>query len=298
MARPAPAVDRTVAVLNLLAAHPDTAFSLSELCRRLDINKATAHAMLTALADSGFLLRNPRDKSYTLGPALIALGSAAAARRLELVEFARAPMQALASATGLQCVVSSAMGEEIVFLAVAGEVVPFGPHVRVGQRIPLAPPIGTVFMAWSLPDDVDTWLNRSTSGKPLAEPELERFRNGVRAVRRRGYSVGLEPDVLGVRLGQSLDDHEAVPPLLAELSHTSYLMDDFGGSTHRIGHLAAPVFGPDERVAMVLTLYGFQKQLSGADIDVLATRLTATTREITFAVRGRHPDLRVSGLLD
>jgi DNA-binding IclR family transcriptional regulator len=298
MARPAPAVDRTVAVLNLLAAHPDTAFSLSEMCRRLDINKATAHAMLTALAESGFLLRNPRDKSYTLGPALIALGSAAAARRLELVEFARAPMQTLAAGTGLQCVVSSAMGEEIVFLAVAGEVVPFGPHVRVGQRIPLAPPIGTVFMAWSLPDDVDSWLDRSTTGRPLAEPELGRFRNGVRAVRRRGYSVGLEPDVLGVRLGQSLDDHEAVPPLLAELSHTSYLMDDFGGGTHRIGHLAAPVFGPDERVAMVLTLYGFQKQLSGADIDALATRLTATTREITFAVRGRHPDLRVSGLLD
>ena len=297
MARPAPAVDRTVAVLNLLAAHPDTAFSLSEMCRRLDINKATAHAMLTALADSGFLLRNPRDKSYTLGPALIALGSAAAARRLELVEFARAPMQHLAAETGLQCVVSSAMGEEIVFLAVAGEVVPFGPHVRVGQRIPLAPPIGTVFMAWSLPDEVDTWLDRA-AGKPLSEPELERFRNGVRAVRRRGYSVGLEPDVLGVRLGQSLDDHEAVPPLLAELSHTSYLMDDFGTGSHRIGHLAAPVFGPDERVAMVLTLYGFQKQLSGADIDGLASRLTATTREITFAVRGRHPDLRVSGLLD
>lgn len=297
MARPAPAVDRTVAVLNLLAAHPDTAFSLSELCRRLDINKATAHAMLTALSDSGFLLRNPRDKSYTLGPALIALGSAAAARRLELVEFARSPMQHLAADTGLQCVVSSAMGEEIVFLAVAGEVVPFGPHVRVGQRIPLAPPIGTVFMAWSLPDEVDGWLDR-TVGRPLSQEELGRYRNGVRAVRRRGYSVGLEPDVLGVRLGQSLDDHEAVPALITELSHTSYLMDDFGAGTHRVGHLAAPVFGPDERVAMVLTLYGFTKQLTGADVAQLATRLTATTREITFAVRGRHPDLRVSGLLD
>ena len=297
MARPAPAVDRTVAVLNLLAAHPDTAFSLSELCRRLDINKATAHAMLTALADSGFLLRNPRDKSYTLGPALIALGSAAAARRLELVEFARAPMSQLSASTGLQCVVSSAMGEEIVFLAVAGEVIPFGPHVRVGQRVPLAPPIGTVFMAWSLPDEVDTWLHR-TVGRPLSADELDRYRNGVRAVRRRGYSVGLEPDVLGVRLSQSLDDHEAVPALITELSHTSYLMDEFGPGPHRIGHLAAPVFGPDERVAMVLTLYGFTKQLSGAAIDELATRLTATTREITFAVRGRHPDLRVSGLLD
>ena len=297
MARPAPAVDRTVAVLTLLAAHPDTAFSLSELCRRLDINKATAHAMLTALSDSGFLLRNPRDKSYTLGPALIALGSAAAARRLELVEFARSPMGQLAADTNLQCVVSSAMGEEIVFLAVAGEVVPFGPHVRVGQRIPLAPPIGTVFTAWSLPDEVDAWLDR-TVGRPLTAEELERYRNGVRAVRRRGYSVGLEPDVLGAGLGQSLDDHEAGPALIGELPHTSYLMDDFGTGTHRIGHLAAPVFGPDERVAMVLTLYGFTRQLTGADVAQLAAKLTAATREITFAVRGRHPDLRVSGLLD
>jgi hypothetical protein len=152
-------------------------------------------------------------------------------------------------------------------------------------------------MAWSLPDEVDTWLHR-TVGRPLSADELDRYRNGVRAVRRRGYSVGLEPDVLGVRLSQSLDDHEAVPALITELSHTSYLMDEFGPGPHRIGHLAAPVFGPDERVAMVLTLYGFTKQLSSADIDGLATRLTATTREITFAVRGRHPDLRVSGLLD
>ena len=52
MARPAPAVERTVATLNFLAAHPDEPFTLSELSRRLDITKATAHTMLNAIASS------------------------------------------------------------------------------------------------------------------------------------------------------------------------------------------------------------------------------------------------------
>ena len=46
MARPAPAIDLTVALVTFLAAHPGRSFTLSDLARRLDLNKATAHRML------------------------------------------------------------------------------------------------------------------------------------------------------------------------------------------------------------------------------------------------------------
>ena len=60
MARPAPAVDRAVEILDFLADNPRDAFSLSELARRLDLNKASAHAILNALTDRGLPAAPPR----------------------------------------------------------------------------------------------------------------------------------------------------------------------------------------------------------------------------------------------
>ena len=45
MARRAPAVERSIAVLNYLAARPDDRFTLSEIARATDLNKATLHAI-------------------------------------------------------------------------------------------------------------------------------------------------------------------------------------------------------------------------------------------------------------
>jgi DNA-binding IclR family transcriptional regulator len=76
VARRAPAIERCVAVLNHLAERPRESFTLSQIARELDLNKATAHSLLTTLVDAGYLVRHQRDKSYGLGPALIALGNA------------------------------------------------------------------------------------------------------------------------------------------------------------------------------------------------------------------------------
>ena len=45
MPRPAPAIGRTISLLNFLAAHPDESFSLSELARRLDGTGVTANCL-------------------------------------------------------------------------------------------------------------------------------------------------------------------------------------------------------------------------------------------------------------
>src|SRR6202008_2133818 len=102
----APAVDRTVALLNFLAAHTDQEWSLSELARRLHLNKATAHAMLTPLTDPGYVLRHPVEKTFTLGPAVIAVGNAPAVRQFEIVDFARGEMQGLADDLSARCIAS------------------------------------------------------------------------------------------------------------------------------------------------------------------------------------------------
>src|SRR5205809_7052103 len=93
--RPAPGAERVVAVLNFLAAHPDESFTLSELARRLNLNKATCHALLMTLTEAGYLLRHPSRMTYMLGPSMVAIGSAAPAPS-QAVDVAREEIRPLA----------------------------------------------------------------------------------------------------------------------------------------------------------------------------------------------------------
>ena len=75
MARPALSASRTTAVLDLLTAFPGRAFTMAEIVRATKINVASCHAVLAALTSRGYLTRLPQ-KTYVLGPALIAVGHA------------------------------------------------------------------------------------------------------------------------------------------------------------------------------------------------------------------------------
>ncbi|MFT5222859.1 MAG: DNA-binding IclR family transcriptional regulator, partial [Glaciecola sp.] len=102
MARRSPAIERCVAVLNHLAAKPDEQYTLSELARDLELNKATAHAMLATLVDEQYVMRDPDTLAYSLGPALIAVGTAARAT-YPAARLAEAPMAALSEDLQLTC---------------------------------------------------------------------------------------------------------------------------------------------------------------------------------------------------
>jgi DNA-binding IclR family transcriptional regulator len=271
-------------LLNFLAAHPEDPWSLSELARRLDLNKATAHAMLATLTDAGYLLRHPVDKTFTLGPGVIAVGNAAAVREYEVVDFARAEMQSLADELAVRCIASAAIGHEIVFLAASGEAEPFGLHIQVGARLPLVPPLGTVFVAWSSPEEIDEWLRRL--GPSASDEELRRYRDAVDTVRRRGYSLGLEVRAARGLIEPEGDRHSA----FSELGHNEYVLLELEHSaSYRLSHIAAPVFGPDGRVVLSLNLMGFRNELGAEQVPELAERVTEATNRVTKAIHGKVP---------
>src|SRR4051794_16756689 len=96
MPRPALSATRAVAVLNFLAAHPRDSFTLSDLSARLDINLASAHSLLAALTDAGYVVRDARQRTYGLGPTVDALGIAALERHA-VIDLARDAARQLAS---------------------------------------------------------------------------------------------------------------------------------------------------------------------------------------------------------
>jgi DNA-binding IclR family transcriptional regulator len=287
MARPAPAAARTTEILDFLAANPGRSFSLSELSRRLDINKASAHAICHALCDAGYLVRHPTRKDYSLGPATIAVGQAARGQN-PVLDFARDEMGDLAVELDLGCFACGAMGDEIVILDRAGHRRPFGVDVAVGHRVPLVPPLGTVFVAWSPPEEIDEWLRRVGS----ASSDLARYREAVAAVRARGYSVSLAAEsrlALGRALGEP--DRSEVRRAVEELAADEYLVSELEPSqSYRVSQITAPVFDANGTVALALSLVGFQGAVPATDIPPVAVRLTESADRVTKAVHGRHPD--------
>lgn len=288
MARRSPAVDRSVAVLNHLAAVPRQRFTLSELARDLDLNKATAHALLTTLVDVGYLVRHDDDKTYALGPALIALGNAAL-ESYPAATLARESMNRLSDELDLEVVASAAIGGEIVILASAGTSRPLGINVQPGLRLPLVPPLGTVFVAWSGHREIDRWLNRL--GPDASDDDLERYRRALEVVRHRGYSVGLGGDEQQ-RMVEAITASAApgrAPRTPVAPGEEYALVELADGAPYTLNHIGAPVFGPDGRVALALFLIGFRGQIAADEVPRYAGRLVEEATEVTTGLRGVIP---------
>ena len=291
-----PAIDRTVALVTFLADNPGQSFSLSELARRLELNKATAHAMVVALTESGWLVRHPVDKAYRLGPALVAIGHAATAAAREALEAARPLMRRLADERGTQCVATAVVGDEMVIVAVEGRPHALGLTAQPGYRAPLAPPFGTVFLAWADQQAVARWFDQ-------LGPDEERraaYRDAIAAIRERGYALGLEGDqaarLQAARAGLvAAAAEQGVSAELAQLlaqvdDGGDYLLSHLEGSTaYALNMIAAPVFDRDGRVVLALTLMGFRQRLRAEEVAAYADPLCAVAAEVTLAVGGHPP---------
>jgi DNA-binding IclR family transcriptional regulator len=295
MARRAPGADRSVAVLDLMATHPDERFTLSEVARRCDLNKATAHALLSALADHGVLLRHPAEKRYSLGPRLVAIGDAAR-RGYTALDFLPPLLDRLAARAGYVARAWQRQDDQVTVVAQS-------PPRRVEHdevRLPLIPPVGALFMAWSDSPSVEAWLARAAAAEAV-RPALD----ALAALRRLGFAVTLatpewraltEPRPPGSSAGADADaDREApgdeVRRLLAAVARQRVLAVDVDpAATYLPAEVAAPVFSATGRVELALAVtVPAGMDLTGAQVLVLGREVGAAADELTAAVRGQRP---------
>ena len=290
MARPAPGADRSVAVLELLASHPDERFTLSEVARRCDLNKATAHALLSALSDHGVLLRHPGEKRYSLGPRLIAIGDAAR-RGYTALDFVAPVLSALADRTGLWARAWRSADDHAVPVAQAGVPVAMARRPLGSVRVPLAPPLGALFVAWSDEPTIQAWLARAASAEAV-RPAVE----ALPFIRARGYAVALASPEWRA-LSEPREQGEPVPTpdelrrmVLAVARQPLLLADVDEAVTYRAADIGAPVFSSTGAVELVLSVSGLpDEDIPGARLTALAEEVVAAARELTAAVRGRPP---------
>ena len=285
-----------MAVLELLATHPDERFTLSEVARRCSLNKATAHALLNTLSERGVLLRHPGEKRYSLGPRLVAIGDAAR-RGYTAVDFAPAVLDELAAVTGLAASAWRVEGDTMVCVARSGR----GERDRSrGARpqagLPLVPPVGLVFMAWSDGPSVEAWLARAGAVDTVG-PAVE----ALPAVRRQGYAVmEASPEWSALTAGtgapgRGLEPGPAVQrELLRTVAHQPLVvgaLDD--RRAYRPADVSAPVFGSAARIELALSVSFVDdargEAIDGSELRAVGAHVVAAANTLTQAVRGHRP---------
>ncbi|MGC4049949.1 MAG: helix-turn-helix domain-containing protein [Paludibaculum sp.] len=292
--RNSPPTERVVAVLEFLAAHPDERFGLSELGRRVDISKPTCLGILTTLTAGGYLVRddgNGRDKTYRLGPALIALGHRAQ-ESLRVSPDARTELRTLSDEFGTAAAVSAVIGDRITVLDLVG---PRGADtgVTIGQSYPFAPPVGLMFVLWD-PAALRAWLAKAPT-VPL-RTDSARLALVVDSCRSAGYLVerltpaGRRLYSLMAGVSGTLPDElvALLRELVADIGERVYLPGEAPSARHDVSVISAPVYDHHQRQAMVMSLH-IGHALTDDEISERARALVAAADRITARAAGNKP---------
>lgn len=277
MTASSPPTRRVIDVVELLVGRRDRPIRLSDVVSTLDINKATASAILNQLCESGWVARDPIDKTFTVGDTLTRL-----ARRLDssatLTRAARAAATA-ARETGYAASVSERDGDILTITAFTpGRHHPW--RASPGDQVPFAAPFGPAYAAWETDPERRAWISRSGI-------DSEGFATTIQAqldsTRSRGFSVEqTDPEMLAA-VPSLAKLHAALPPTMRE--HLNQVLTELVRTTSNdpttqhddryVGVIAAPIFAAGGRVAYNLCLHPFTS-LAPDRIRQLGERLRAT----------------------
>lgn len=144
---------RGLAILKLLARYQPAGLRISDIGRRLGLNKATAVRLTQALVDERFVVRDAATRCYRLGPETFAIGLAAEPG-YSLQRLATASLRALALETGDWVFFSVLQGLEAICISRETGDMPIPPDaLRLGDRHPLGIGAGGLALLAALPDD-------------------------------------------------------------------------------------------------------------------------------------------------
>ncbi|OAN42326.1 IclR family transcriptional regulator [Mycolicibacterium iranicum] len=290
--RASPPTDRVVRLLDFLASRPTERFGVSDLARRIGLSKPTCLGIVTSLAEAGYLVRDPADKTYRLGPSLITLGHKAQ-ESLRVSPAAREQLRRLSARYDATAALSAVVDDRITLLDL---VAPAGadPGVEVGQSYPFAPPVGLMFVLWD--DEAErSWLEMQPT-LPL-RMDMERLSRVTARCRADGYLVErLTPG--GRRLYSLMAGMPTTLPgelrallgeLVSDIGERVYLRDENPSRKRTdISVISAPVFDHYRRQVMVASMH-IGKALTDNEITVRARAVVETADAVTAHLGGAKP---------
>lgn len=130
----APAVVKSVTILDLVAASPDE-LTLAELSRRMEIAKSSVFSVCSTLVELGVLTRNP-DQTYAIGPHVMRWATSFSRRNDLATEFARIWDESTVELSGATITLTVLDGNEVVYIAARNSSKTAWFTYRIGMRLP------------------------------------------------------------------------------------------------------------------------------------------------------------------
>jgi DNA-binding IclR family transcriptional regulator len=282
MTRSSPGVRRMVAILDFFADHPGETFTLTDLVRSLKLSRATCHALLTGLVNSGYLYRT-YDKSYVIGPRLVAIGRIAG-EHFSPLRVAQPEMRALADEYSAICSAFAREGDDVVVKSRASSLSQLGSSLPQGVRLKLRPPFSAIYFAWVSPEVAQAWSDRLDP--PPTAAQSEQVIKATAFARQHGFLFGVRnPNASGQEEPpeQLFKGQRADYPVTLE-----YEMDL--KRKYQLVFINSPVFDEHQEVIFTLGLMGFTGMYSGADIERMGQSLRAACDRVT-SFAGRRIEL-------
>ena len=184
-------IRRVVRILNALAREPEGGFRLSEISRATGLHKATAHRMLAALMDEGFVEQVADQQRYRLGIELFVLGSAVNVR-FEIKSLARPSLARVCHATQDTAYLSIRRGFDAVCIdRLEGDYPIKTLTLNIGSVRPLGVGAGSMALLAFLPDREIEEVIAENASRLANYPKLtpETILRIVRETRERQFSL-------------------------------------------------------------------------------------------------------------
>lgn len=196
----APTVKKTFQILRLMSK-TEKGMRISELSKGLNISKSTVHGITSALEELGAIMRNPKNKSYTLGVTLFELGKLAHTR-IDLKDIARPFLEHLMIKTQESVFLGVRNRNHATILDIVESTMDLKITSPVGTRIPLmAGATGKIFLSSMTEEQIREFIkNRGFyrfTDKTITD--TEKFIKEITEIRKMGYALDDEEYISGVK---------------------------------------------------------------------------------------------------
>lgn len=186
------ALARGLEILRCFSAR-ESKLSNSELAAYTGLPKSTVSRLTKTLVELGYLRHDAKNRQYSVGPSVLALGYSALAN-LRVADIARPHMQALADATGALISLATRDRLSMLYVEACSSDTTMTLKMGRGVRMPIiSTSIGRAFLA-ALSDQERDYLVSALQQKDAAEASTEQLDSLKREVERfknDGYCLSI-----------------------------------------------------------------------------------------------------------
>ncbi len=193
------AIERAILIMNCFSKE-ESELKLQEICDRLDLNKSTAHGIISTLKHFGMIDQDEETQKYRLGFSLVALGSLVL-DRLDVRNIAAPIIKDVCMRTGETVHLGILDGTEVVYIDKQESSQSMRLFTAIGTRYPAyCTGIGKAILAFlpreeqikCIPDEIKPLTEHTFKSKETVLKDLS-------LVSSRGYSIDDEENIEGLR---------------------------------------------------------------------------------------------------